>query len=222
MSFSSAQWTIPEACVWIVTGSRDAVNALPPEARKALRYAELIHPGAFAARDVVIEAAQEGAVTITGSREVGNGQIDRVRTTLTGEFWRNAQIEDEGSWQSPGSYWCVAQLVDQPSSAEKFHDLLVDSARAKALSTSQTSNGDQSAATPRTDESSEVSLAPREFLAWARIENAEGRPITENGAKRAMTIGMGREPGRNELRRWLETLDPSWRAVRGTPPAKIQ
>lgn len=131
MSFSSAQWTIPELCVWIVTKDRDAVNALPPRVKESLKYAEMVHPGAYAARDQVVEAAQLDAIKITcaGERNV-HGSFS-PRRTLTSEFWKNAEILDRGHYEAPGSYWCVAKRVDQALGSKEFHDLLVDSAQAR-------------------------------------------------------------------------------------------
>lgn len=131
MSFSSAQWTIPELCVWIVTKDRHAVNALPPRVKESLKYAEMVHPGAYAARDQVVEAAQLDAIKITcaGERNV-HGSVS-PRRTLTSEFWHNAEILDRGHYEAPGSYWCVAKRVDQALGANEFHDLLVDSAQAR-------------------------------------------------------------------------------------------
>lgn len=209
MSFSSAQWTIPELCVWIVTGRKEAVNALSREARESLELAEIIHPGAYAARDEVVEAAQADSIRITcnGQRNF-HGTISS-RRMLTPDFWKYAEIEDRGGW-------CIARRIDQPTADNEFHDLLVDSDRAKVLWSPAETPRKESDPAP----ASEDSPVPREFVAWANIEHASGRLITESGATEAMTVGMGKAPGRNELRRWLATLDASWRAVRGTPPPK--
>jgi hypothetical protein len=40
MSFSSAEWTIPELCVWIATRSRSAVNGLSSSVRGSLKYSD--------------------------------------------------------------------------------------------------------------------------------------------------------------------------------------
>jgi len=132
MAFSSAQWTIPELCVWIVTRSRSAVNALAPHVRESLKYAEMTHGGAYAARALVIEAAQEGVITVTCADEREHRWSTPPRMTLPAEFWSNAEIEDRGHYEAPGAYWCVAKRLDQPTGAKAFSDLLVESAQAKS------------------------------------------------------------------------------------------
>jgi hypothetical protein len=132
MSFSSSQWTIPELCVWLVTSRRAAVNELPSSAKDSLKYANQIHEGAYAARDDVIEAAQLGKIVVTAAGEADPWRRNPERVTLPREFWNNAEIEDAGSWQAgPDAFWCVARRLGQP--AEEYRDLLVDSAKAKAL-----------------------------------------------------------------------------------------
>lgn len=82
MSFSSAQWTIPELCVWIVTGKKAALNALVEGTRNSLKYADMIHPGARSARDVVIEAAQAGQIIITCAAKRDRHYLEPSRVTL--------------------------------------------------------------------------------------------------------------------------------------------
>jgi hypothetical protein len=131
MSFSSAEWTIPELCVWIVTGSRTALNGLSPSVRESLKYSNMVHSGAYAARDEVIEAAQQGKIIITCAGERDRYRSNPDRTKLSRDFWNNAELEDAGSWMDPGSRSCVARRIDQPT--KEYRDLLVDSAKAKGL-----------------------------------------------------------------------------------------
>ena len=133
MSFSSAEWTIPELCVWIATGNRSAVNGLSSDARESLKYSDIVHNGAYAARDEVIEAAQQGKIIITCASEANRYQSNPERMKLPRDFWTNAELEDAGHYETPGSYWCVARRIDQPNMAKKYHDLLVDSAKAKEV-----------------------------------------------------------------------------------------
>lgn len=125
MSFSSAEWTIPELCVWIVTLDRSAVNGLSSRIKRSLKYANMIHDGAYAARDEVIEAAQQGKIVVTaaGTADRYRSNPDRIR--LSREFWNNAEIEDASHWQAAGSFWCVARQVGQPNTSSEFRDLLV-------------------------------------------------------------------------------------------------
>ena len=60
MSFSSAEWTIPEVCVWVDKRSKDPINALSSEARRSLHVVDLVHPGAAAKCDDIIAEAQKG------------------------------------------------------------------------------------------------------------------------------------------------------------------
>jgi hypothetical protein len=131
MSFSSAEWTIPELCVWIVTGSRTALNGLSPSVRESLKYSNMVHSGAYAARDKVIEAAQQGKIIITCAGERDRYRSNPDRTKLSRDFWNNAELVDAGHWQAPGSSVCVARRIDHP--AKEFRDLLVDSAKAKEV-----------------------------------------------------------------------------------------
>jgi hypothetical protein len=133
MSFSSSQWTIPELCVWIVTRSKDAINSLSSYSRTSLKFANAAHPGAYAARDEVIEKAQLGTLRITclrsRSERTHYSQSDRVE--LTSEFWSNAEIADAGSWMSDG-LWCVARRVGYPGATD-HSGLMVESATARSL-----------------------------------------------------------------------------------------
>ena len=133
MSFSSASWTIPELCVWIATRDKAALNSLAPVARRSLKFANMVHPGAYTARDEVIEAAQQGKIIITCAGEADRYQSNPNRMKLSLNFWNNAELTDASHWQAPGSYWCVARRIDQPNTAKEYRDLLVDSAKAKAL-----------------------------------------------------------------------------------------
>lgn len=168
MSFSSAQWTVPELCVWIVTRSREAINALPPKVKASLRYAEMVHPGAYAARDEVVEAAQADVIRITCAGQRNFHGTVSPRRTLTADFWKNAEIEDRGHWQSPGSYWCVAKRVDGSGNASEFSDLLVDSVQVKERWTSE--------------------AAPKGTARAADVEqNPEGGPVTPRRSGRQTT-----------------------------------
>jgi hypothetical protein len=133
MSFSSVEWTIPELCVWIVTGSRAALNGLSPSARQSLKRSDRVHSGAYAARDDVIEAAQNGKVIITGVGVIDAFSSKPERVTLPLTFWHNAELEDATHYEAPGLSWCVARWIDQTNTAKEFRDLLVDSAKAKEL-----------------------------------------------------------------------------------------
>jgi hypothetical protein len=131
MSFSSAEWTIPELCVWIVTRNRAALNGLSSSVKKSLTYSDMLHNGAYAARDEVIEAAQQGKIIITCAGERDRHRSNPDRTKLSRDFWNNAELVDAGHWQAPGSRWCVARQNGQPN--KEYHDLLVDSAKAKEV-----------------------------------------------------------------------------------------
>ena len=125
MSFSSAEWTIPELCVWIVTRNRAAVNELSSSVRKSLKYSDMVHSGAYAARDEVIEAAQQGTIIITCAGERDRYRSNPERVELSRDFWNNAELEDASHWEAPGSYWCVARRIDQPNTAKEYRNLLV-------------------------------------------------------------------------------------------------
>lgn len=235
MSFSLAQWTIPELCVWIVTGSRDAVNALTPQVRKSLKYAEMIHPGAYAARDEVVEAAQKGIITVTCAGEKNYRQSDPPRATLTTAFWGNAEIEDRGHYEAPGAYWCVAKRLDQPAGAKEFRDLLVDSAQAKSqwqatgareskagLSAPDVGDGAEpvagSADTRRSaSQTSKASQAEHDEWMKVRVEEllAAGRqsnvPEDEAAAREEPPEGLGSRNDRERVRKARKVHAPaSW------------
>ena len=131
MSFSSAEWTIPELCVWIVTQSRPAVNGLSPSERGSLTYSDMVHGGAYAARDEVIEAAQQGKIVITCAGEADRYQSNPERIKLSPDFWNNAELEDATHWMAPGSYECVARRIEQPNKVKEFRDLLVGADECK-------------------------------------------------------------------------------------------
>lgn len=129
MSFSSAQWTIPELCVWIVTKDRDAVNGLTHQAKKSLKNTEKICPGAFSARDRVVEAAQRQAITVTCAGEPDRYNSQPPRRTLTPDFWSNAEILDShAGWMADFAPRLVARRVDLPN--KEYDGLLVNSAEA--------------------------------------------------------------------------------------------
>ena len=125
MSFSSAEWTIPELCVWIVTWSRSAVNGLSSSLRGSLKFSDMVHSGAYAARDDVIEAAQQGKIIVTCAGEASRYRSHPERLKLSRDFWLNAELKDAIHWQAPGSYWCVARRIDQLNTAKECRDLLV-------------------------------------------------------------------------------------------------
>lgn len=126
MSFSSAQWTIPELCVRIATCSKTALNSLPPVVKRSLMNAEMIHPGSYAARDEVIEAAQNGRNTVTGAGIANHHGSTPERSALPVAFWKNAEIKDStAGWMVDFAPRLVAERVDQPG--KQYDDLLVDS-----------------------------------------------------------------------------------------------
>ena len=129
MSFSSARWTIPELCVWIATRSKNSVNSLGDSARRSLKYADLVCPGARQAADDVLAAAQAGKIEVSCAGFPDRHRSNPDRLTLTRAFWRNAEICDAGHWMAPGSFWCVARQVGQ-TNPKDHRDLLVDSKRA--------------------------------------------------------------------------------------------
>jgi hypothetical protein len=131
MSFSSSEWTIPELCVWIVTRSKDAVNSLSLKCRTSLKFANAVHPGVYAARDEVIEKAQSGTLAVTCLRPRQSAGATSERVELTPTFWKNAEIDDAGSWMSNG-LWCVARRIGSPGTPD-HSGLLVKSDTAKAL-----------------------------------------------------------------------------------------
>jgi len=209
MSFSSAQWTIPELCVWIVTRSRSAVNGLSSSVRQSLKYSDMIHGGAYAARDEVIEAAQQGKIIITRAGEANRYRSNPDRISLSRDFWNNAELEDAGHWQAPGSYWCVARRIDRPNTAREFRDLLVS--RDETLKEwPQPASATASYSDPET-----------QFRTWAETEYKAVGSVTENRAKAELARILRKVVGRNEARRWLSALPEEWRAQRGTPPTKI-
>lgn len=129
MSFNSAEWTIPELCVWIVTHDKSALNRLVGPARISLRAADLVHSGAYAARDEVLAAAQQGRITITCLRKPNYG-IDPPgtfdsRAELTPAFWKAAELKDAISRLDPSVGWCIARRVSAPAGATEYGDLLV-------------------------------------------------------------------------------------------------
>jgi len=209
MSFSSAQWTIPELCVWIVTRSREAVNALPPKVKESLKYAEMAHPGAYAARDEIVEAAQADVIGISCAGQKNFHGTASPRRMLTSEFWKNAEIQDQGHWEAPGSFWCVAKRVDQPAGTSGFHELLVDSAQAKAR---WPASSDAVERLPGSGTSAEVPAAPtdteikdwmsRHQLELKKAGNRHGRDVVLSAArekfkvqyKRVKELWASREP----------------------------
>jgi hypothetical protein len=132
MSFSSAEWTISELCVWILTRSKDAINDLSPEARRSLKLANLVHPGSAAKCDDIIAAAQEGTLHITYLRFKSPTQ-PAARLQFAADFWRNAEIVDYRGWMAgPGFGSCIARRIGDVD-APRFSQLLVNSAEAKEL-----------------------------------------------------------------------------------------
>ena len=128
MSFSSASWTVPELCVWIAIRDKGALNNLASVARKSLKSADLVHPGAYAARDEVLAAAQDGRITITCQREPNRG-IDPsgtrdARMALTKTFWSGAELDDATSHLGSGARWCVARPV-HARDGRAYRELLV-------------------------------------------------------------------------------------------------
>lgn len=132
MSFNSAYWTVPELCVWIVTRRIDDLNRLAPRVRRSLTFCDLVHKGAYAARDIVLEAGQQDRIKITCAGEPDRYRSNPDRRTLSPEFWKTAELEDASHWTADGAKWCVARQVGRPNGKD-FTDLLVSSAAAKEL-----------------------------------------------------------------------------------------
>jgi hypothetical protein len=128
MSFSSASWTVPELCVWIAIRDKGALNNLASVARKSLKSADLLHPGAYAARDEVLAAAQDGRITVTclGERSRGDDPPEARdgRLALTKNFWSGAELDDATSHLGSGARWCVARPV-HARDRRAYRELLV-------------------------------------------------------------------------------------------------
>jgi hypothetical protein len=187
MSFSSASWTVPELCVWIETRDKGALNSLASIARRSLKYADLVHPGAYAARDEVLAAAQDGRITINCPREP-NRSIDLSgtrdgRMALTKAFWKAAELDDATSHLGSGARWCVARPVHSRE-AREYRDLLVSRDEVlkewpqRALAETDLSNVTRASTVNSTDPLSKDD-AERALLEWAQAEKAAGRTVTQ-------------------------------------------
>lgn len=227
MSFSSAQWTIPELCVWIVTGSRDAVNALTPRVRKSLEYANMIHQGAYAARDRVVEAAQKGEITVTCAGEPHHLRGAHPRMTLPPVFWTNAEIEDRGSWQAPGGLWCVAKRLDRPSEATEFRDLLVDSSEAKrqwvaapiSVADQEVLGRPAPPASRSRQQTAKASQAEHDAWYMEHLQRLQAAGLQSNihedetAGRQEPPAGLGGRADREKIRKSRESLAPKeWRS----------
>lgn len=251
MSFSSAQWTIPELCVWIVTGNREALNALSPRVRDSLKYVDMVHSGAYAARDRIIEAAQQGSIIITCAGESDRYRAIPDRVKLPKDFWNNAELVDAGHWEAPGAYWCVARGVDQPTTAKAFRDLLVDSSKAKEIWGPHDMTADKERA--ESIATGEVALretaqrpiyqepvtyssdrVPSQFQDWVRMQ--AGATITVDMAEDAMRgardehghrsgglLAQGTGLSRDTIREWVKiTVPEHQQAKQGEPPSRAK
>ena len=204
MSFSSAEWTIPELCVWIVTRSRVAVNGLSSSVRQSLKYSDMVHSGAYAARDEVIEAAQRGTIIITCAGERDRYRSNPDRTKLPRDFWNNAELVDAGHWQAPHSCWCVARQIGQPN--KDYHDLLVDSAKAKGLWSPPEPRAELAASAPAAGGSiSPLRPTPPSGARVADADPAGERPQEATSGKPPATDG--------EMRKWMVDLQRSLKAA---------
>jgi len=130
MSFSSADWTIPELCVWIVERSKEAINKLSQAERSSLDSADRVCLGAYAARDDVISEAQEGRLSVFGRRALRTAR-EQVRESLTPIFWKSAEILP-ADWVSGGVRHVVARSIGEGNSSG-YTDLLVSSAQAQEI-----------------------------------------------------------------------------------------
>jgi hypothetical protein len=128
MSFNSTDWTIPELCVWIATRSEERVNTLTPAERDSIDEANLAVPGAWAARDKVILAAQGDHLTVTCRRDpdpILPGS-PATRAELSPAFWKVAEIGDYGTG------WTLARRCVARANGQLFKDLRAK--RIEALS----------------------------------------------------------------------------------------
>ncbi|WIM10061.1 hypothetical protein [Enhydrobacter sp.] len=210
MSFSSAEWTIPELCVWIVKRSKDAVSALPSRARNSLDLAESRCPGVYGARDEIIAKAQQGLISVTcqGARALYRSSVvASKRMTLPTEFWKSAELLDTSHWMAPGVRLCVAQRVGDAKPTD-YSDLLVSSSKAQQLWKSvETASVHVSEPLPGADVSGQSfeskNLIPQtptyippvtysrddvpdQFKQWANGRHLAGQLITEGMAQDAM------------------------------------
>jgi hypothetical protein len=226
MSFSSASWTVPELCVWIAIRDKEALNSLASIARRSLRYADLVHPGAYAARDEVLAAAQDGRITVTCLEERSRGDAApgarEGRKTLTKTFWSGAELDDATSHLGSGARWCVARPV-HARDGRAYRELLVSRdevlkewpQRASAVTepSNATRASTMSSKRPLSNAAAEVAL-----LEWAKGQHAAERTITQGTVTETIERFLKREIGRNEGREWLKKIPREWRAVRGTAP----
>lgn len=114
MSFNSAEWTIPELCAWITARNVDAINGLSEPERHSLRGADTAVPGAWAARDAVLGAAQNSQISVSSGKPIGPGDVRSLsdallvpRLMLDAAFWKRAELTD----QEGRSGECVARLT---------------------------------------------------------------------------------------------------------------
>lgn len=193
MSFSSAQWTIPELCVWIVTKDRDAVSALAPQAKRSLKNTEMICRGAYSARDRVVEAAQRRVITVTCAGERDRYNSQPPRKTLMPDFWSNAEILDShAGWMADFAPRLVARRVDQPN--KEYDDLLVSS--AEALKEWPVSVPAEPQPRPEIIESAAVALNDSAIKQWMiqhrmELKNAgkrHGRDVVLSAAKEKFNV----------------------------------
>lgn len=115
MSFSSAEWTIPELCVWISTRDAARFNALSEMQRHSLHAADRVVPGAWKMRDEIVRAAIRGAISATciRPREIGllpdpPGTPAR-RVGLEPGFWNKADVIDVDNGLT-GASVCIARF----------------------------------------------------------------------------------------------------------------
>jgi hypothetical protein len=232
MSFSSGQWTIPELCVWITTRSKSALNSLPSSVKRSLRNADMIYPGAYSARDEVIEAAQAGDIIVTCAGVPDRHNLNPGRREIPAVFWKDAEIKDStAGWMADFAPRLVAERVDQPG--KQYDELLVDSAAAKILwGPNQASN----ARKPVYEEAVTYSsgLVPVQFTDWVREQG--DAIITADMAEDAMRgakDGHGHRPGglltqglglsRETIREWVKKVVPSHQqAAQGISPSRTK
>lgn len=228
----SAWWTLEEACLWIVSGDLDAVNRFAKDRSLFEASDNFTHhwqaerglpddsddpraPDAWGASKLLLAACGAGDIEIYG-RPYGDGEAEPIpphecasaefkhttepdglevrprRASVNSKWWGllRVRVEDvQGLWDPNGSREATSAPV------ANIH------ARASLSAKKHTPE----------------KPPPDEFTAWALAERLQ-RLITYGNAKAAMTEILRREPGRNELRRWLKTVKSEWKAVRGTPP----
>ena len=203
MSFSSAEWTIPELCVWIETRNARTVSGLPPGAQDVLQYMAHYCPAAYGRRDEIIQAGQEGAVTVAGP----GGR------PLLQSSWNNAEIEDTFAF---GAARCVV------SSGQAILSVRPRVSRAVALERWGERHA-QVGLTPKDGEqlvshsttSWDADYPPPQFHQWVTECLSRRQPISQTNAVAWAGTLLAPKPGRDMVNRWVRSLPDTQRTRDG-------